>query len=235
MTRRPSADGSGRPAYAVIVTKGACNVNFLSPDSKFMQELRNLTDAIWINILMIVTSIPVITIGAAITAAHDASRRALQGEAGGVTANYFKAFRTNFVKSTGLWAVFGITGAALAYAGVVLQITPLLIPKFGLTIVWMIGFEWVFALQARFENSVGRTLMNAFVFGVSRILLTSGMIVIDVVWLGLLAACWFYFPQGLFLLVVMGYGTMILCHIPLLERGLTKYLKSDADGGAKGE
>lgn len=235
MTRRPSADGSGRPAYAVIVTKGACNVNFLSPDSKFMQELRNLTDAIWINILMIVTSIPVITIGAAITAAHDASRRALQGEAGGVTANYFKAFRTNFVKSTVLWAVFGITGAALAYAWVVLQITPLLIPKFGLTIVWMIGFEWVFALQARFENSVGRTLMNAFVFGVSRILLTSGMIVIDVVWLGLLAACWFYFTQGLFLLVVMGYGTMILCHIPLLERGLTKYLKSDADGGAKGE
>ena len=234
MTRRPSADGSGRPAYAVIVTKGACNVNFLSPDSKFMQELRNLTDAIWINILMIVTSIPVITIGAAITAAHDASRRALQGEAGGVTANYFKAFRTNFVKSTVLWAVFGITGAALAYAWLVLQITLLLIPKFGLTIVWMIGFEWVFALQARFENSVGRTLMNAFVFGVSR-LLTSGMIVIDVVWLGLLAACWFYFPQGLFLLVVMGYGTMILCHIPLLERGLTKYLKSDADGGAKGE
>lgn len=201
-------------------------MNFLSPDSKFMQELRNLTDAIWINILMVVTSIPIVTVGAAITAAHDANRRALQGEAGSVTRNYFKAFRANFAESTALWAVFGITGAALAYAWVVLQITPLLVPKIGLTLVWIIGFEWVFALQARFENAVGRTLANAFVFGISHILLTVGMIVLDAIWVGLLAACWFLFPQGLFLLVVMGYGTMILCHIPLLERGFAQYLKS---------
>ena len=191
-----------------------------------MQELRNLTDAIWINILMVVTSIPIVTVGAAIAAAHDANRRALQGEAGGVTRNYFKAFRANFAESTALWAVFGITGAALAYAWVVLQITPLLVPKIGLTLVWIIGFEWVFALQARFENAVGRTLANAFVFGISHILLTVGMIVLDAIWVGLLAACWFLFPQGLFLLVVMGYGTMILCHIPLLERGFAQYLKS---------
>lgn len=201
-------------------------MNFLSPDSKFMQELRNLTDAIWINILMVVTSIPIVTVGAAITAAQDANRRALQGEAGGVTRNYFKAFRANFAKSTALWAVFGITGAALAYAWVVLQITPLLVPKIGLTLVWIIGFEWVFALQARFENAVGRTLANAFVFGISHILLTVGMIVLDAIWVGLLAACWFLFPQGLFLLMVMGYGTMILCHIPLLERGFAQYLNS---------
>lgn len=201
-------------------------MNFLSPDSKFMQELRNLTDAIWINILMVVTSIPIVTVGAAITAAYDANRRALQGEAGGVTRNYFKAFRANFAESTVLWAVFGITGAALAYAWVVLQITPLLVPKIGLTLVWIIGFEWVFALQARFENTVGRTLANAFVFGISHVLLTVGMIVLDAIWVGLLAACWFLFPQGLFLLVVMGYGTMILCHIPLLERGFAQYLKS---------
>ena len=73
---------------------------------------------------------------------------------------------------------------------------------------------------------VGRTLANAFVFGISHILLTVGMIVLDAIWVGLLAACWFLFPQGLFLLMVMGYGTMILCHIPLLERGFAQYLKS---------
>lgn len=200
-------------------------MNVLSPDSKFMQELRNLTDAIWINILMVVTSIPVVTVGAAITAGHDANRRALQGEAGGVTGNYFKAFRANFAKSTVIWAVFGVAGAALVYAWVALQITPLLVPKFGLTLVWLIGFEWVFALQARFENTVGRTMVNAFVFGVSHMLLTVGMAVLDAIWVGLLLACWFLFPQGLFLLLVMGYGTMILCHIPLLERGFARHLK----------
>ena len=52
---------------------------------------------------------------------------------------------------------------ALVWSWIVLQITPLLIIKFALTILWLIGFEWVFALQARFENTVAGTLKNAFI------------------------------------------------------------------------
>lgn len=199
-------------------------MRWLSPDSKLMQELSNLADAVWINILMVVASIPVVTIGAALSAAHDAARRAIQGEGGGVTRHYLRAFRLNFAKATALWAVFGLAAAALVYAWIVLQITPLLIPKIGLTLVWMLGFEWVFALQARFENTVGRTLVNAFVMGVSRLPLTMAMLLIDAVWIALLVASWFYFPQGLFLLLVLGYGTLIAFHIPLLERGFKPLL-----------
>ena len=50
-------------------------MKFLSPDSGFMRGLSDAVDAIWINILMLVTSIPIITIGAALTAGHDAARR----------------------------------------------------------------------------------------------------------------------------------------------------------------
>lgn len=56
-------------------------MKFLSPDSGFMRGLSDAVDAIWINILMLVTSIPIITIGAALTAGHDATRRTLSGEA----------------------------------------------------------------------------------------------------------------------------------------------------------
>ena len=137
-------------------------MKFLSPDSGFMRGLSDAVDAIWINILMLVTSIPIITIGAALTAGHDAVRRTLSGE-GTATRNYFKAFRSNFAKSTGYWLIFGTTGTLCVYSWIVLQITPLLIIKFALTILWLIGFEWVFALQARFENTVAGTLKNAFI------------------------------------------------------------------------
>ncbi|WP_368103414.1 DUF624 domain-containing protein, partial [Bifidobacterium pseudocatenulatum] len=119
-------------------------MKFLSPDSGFMRGLSDAVDAIWINILMLVTSIPIITIGAALTAGHDAARRSLAGE-GTVTRNYFTAFRSNFVKATGYWLIFGIAGAISVYSWIVLQITPLLIPKFALSIVWVIGFEWIWA------------------------------------------------------------------------------------------
>ena len=184
-------------------------MKFLSPDSGFMRGLSDAVDAIWINILMLVTSIPIVTIGAALTAGHDAARRSLAGE-GTVTRNYFAAFRSNFVKATGYWLIFGIAGAISVYSWIVLQITPLLIPKFALSIVWVIGFEWIWALQSRFENSFWRTL---------------GMAAIDAVYIALLVGSWFYMPQGLFLLLVLGYGTMIMIHVPIFEHVFRKYMK----------
>ena len=181
-------------------------MKFLSPDSGFMRGLSDAVDAIWINILMLVTSIPIITIGAALTAGHDAVRR------------------SNFAKSTGYWLIFGTTGTLCVYSWIVLQITPLLIPKFALTIVWLIGFEWVWALQARFENSFWRTLGNAFVFGVSNIGHTLALVAIDAVYVALLVASWVYMPQGLFLLLILGYGTMLMLHSPILEHVFRKYI-----------
>ncbi|NMM94959.1 DUF624 domain-containing protein [Bifidobacterium oedipodis] len=200
-------------------------MGFLSPDSKFMQGLSNLIDAVVVNILMLITSIPLVTIGASLAAGHDAIRRSIQGEGGGATRNYCRAFASNFVKATILWLPYLLVACGLLYAWVVLQITPLLIAKFALTMLWLIGFEWTFALQARFENPVTATWKNAFVFGVTKFAVTLAMLAIDAVFLGLLVASWFLMPQGLFLLVVLGYGTMIALHIPLLEHALRPYLR----------
>ena len=83
-------------------------------------------------------------------------------------------------------------------------------------------------MQARFENSFGRTLGNAYVFGVSHVVATLGMVAIDAVYLALIAACWRYMPQGLFLLLLMGYGTCVMLHIPLLERVFAPYTRRSA-------
>ena len=199
-------------------------MNWLAPDSKFMRAWSNLTDGVLINILMLVTSIPIVTIGAALTAGHDACRRSIEGEGKSVTANYFRSFRLNFVKATLLWLPFLVVLVGLVYSWIVLQITPLLIPKFALSILWIIGFEWVFALQSRFENSVGGALRNAFIFGVSHIAMTAVLVAVDAVFVALLVASWFYMPGGLFLLVVLGYGTMLMLHIPVTERVFKPYL-----------
>lgn len=191
-----------------------------------MRGLADLIDAIWINILMVVTSIPLISIGAALTAGHDAARRSLEGR-GHVTANYFRAFRSNFIKATMIWLVFGPLLLLLIYAWVVLQITPLLIIKFAFSILWVLGFEWVWALQSRFENTVGRTLFNAWVFALANLGRTLIMVLFDAAYLVLLVLSWFYMPQGLFLLLLLGYGTLIMVHTPLLN-GAFKHFVANA-------
>ena len=35
---------------------------------------------------------------------------------------------------------------------------------------------------------------------------------------------WFHMPGGLFLLVILGYGTMLMLHIPVAERVFKPYL-----------
>ncbi|MBW3091244.1 YesL family protein [Bifidobacterium miconisargentati] len=200
-------------------------MHWLSPDSKFMRAWGNLVDGVLVNLLMLVTSLPIITVGAALTAGQDACRKSENGEGKGVAANYFNSFKANFVKATLLWLPFLVVLIGLIYSWVVLQITPLLIPKFAVSILWLIGFEWVFALQARFENSVGRTLANAFIFGISHIAMTVVLVAVDAVFVALLVACWFLMPGGLFLLIILGYGTMLMLHVPITERVFKPYLR----------
>ena len=55
-------------------------MNWLAPDSKFMRAWSNLVDGVWINILMLVTSIPIITIGASTSALSYVTLKMVRGE-----------------------------------------------------------------------------------------------------------------------------------------------------------
>ena len=58
----------------------------------------------------------------------------------------------------------------------------------------------------------------------SHIAMTVALVIVDAVFVALLVASWFYMPGGLFLLVILGYGTMLMLHIPVTERVFNPYL-----------
>lgn len=200
--------------------------SFGSPDSKFAQSMETFADAVWLTILMILTSIPLITIGASLCAGHDAARRTEQGE-GHITAAYFRAFASNFLESTIIWAVMGPVLLAIIWLWLCVWSTPLLIIKFILSILWVIVAEWVFALQARFKNSIDKTVVNSLIFGISYWKETLIMTLPDIVFIVLIFASIVYLPQGLPLLVFIGWGSLIMLHTPILERVFAKYIKQE--------
>ncbi|MDK7084335.1 beta-carotene 15,15'-monooxygenase [Gardnerella leopoldii] len=200
--------------------------SFGSPDSKFAQSMETFADAVWLTILMILTSIPLITIGASLCAGHDAARRTEQG-GGHITAAYFRAFASNFLESTIIWAVMGPILFAIIWLWLCVWSTPLLIIKFILSILWVIVAEWVFALQARFKNSIDKTVVNSLIFGISYWKETLIMTLLDIVFIVLIFASIVYLPQGLPLLVFIGWGSLIMLHTPILERVFAKYIKQE--------
>jgi uncharacterized membrane protein YesL len=196
-------------------------------DSAFMRALSWLVEVIEINVLMLLTSLPIVTIGASLTAGYDAGRRLNAGE-GKTLPNYWRAFKSNFVKSTILWLILGPIGAAIVAFWIFIQMTPLLVIKFAVTILWLVAFYWVWPLQARFENSIGATLRNAFVIGISKVGCTIAFLAIDAAFGVLVVSSWTYMPQGLFLLALFGVGLLVTVHVPVAERGLAPFLDKAA-------
>ena len=194
-------------------------------DSAFMRGLEWLVDVICINVLLLVTSIPIVTVGASLTAAYDALRRLRDGE-GHIARCYFRAFRANFVQSTLLWLVYGAIGFVLAYMWLGLRISDLLLPNIAFGTLWIVGFEWVWYLQSRFANTVGVTLCNSLLLGLSYLLTSVCLIAIDAIAIYAVYASVMYMPQGLFLLGVLGPGFIMSIHLPILERRMAPMIKA---------
>ena len=153
--------------------------------------LSRFIDILIIGILTLVCSIPLITMGAAITAAYDVYiRMALDKDSHSVSA-YFKAFGKNFGKST-LIHIIMLLGAAFVGASAYVFISGVLeigegMRTVGLVLTIVLGlvvamtFLYVYALQARFENSIVRTIINAFFIALAQFPKTFAMLVANAV------------------------------------------------------
>lgn len=165
-------------------------------DSPFWRGMNKIADVIVLNLLTILFSIPLVTVGAAVTALYDAMWK-LQREEGSVWNNYWTAFKSNFRQATILWLITAVISAAVGfgmafYMGIGLNNKPVfLMLSLLLLLLWGGLMSWVFPLQSRFYNTVKSTLQNAFLCSVAYFPRTLGMLVMN----GLPAAVFFTMPM----------------------------------------
>ena len=57
------------------------------------------------NIYFVLTSIPIVTIGASFTALYTVTNKMVNDDEGPVKDEYFKAFKSNFKQSTIIWLI----------------------------------------------------------------------------------------------------------------------------------
>ena len=82
-------------------------------DKPLFAVLTKLTYSAYLNILWLVCSLPIVTIGASTTALFYVTLKMAEDRDDGLTRMFFKAFRENFKPATKLWlillAVLGLT------------------------------------------------------------------------------------------------------------------------------
>ena len=138
-------------------------------DSPLMRGLSQLADLMLLNILAVICSIPIVTIGASASALYYAVGH-LQEDEGTPMRDFFRAFRQNFAQATVIWLILLACGAALLLATLYYLAVNMTGGVILLTItclawlLWSFLFSWVFPLQSKFENTVRNTLSNALLW-----------------------------------------------------------------------
>ncbi len=136
-------------------------------DNPGISAWNKITNLVLLNLLVVATSIPVITIGASLAAMHHVLYRMMRNEDGYLLKDYFTAFKQNFKKATLLWLI--MLGVLLILAVDVWfvaagagEIPGWLVGIILVTcVVLVMGMMYVFPLQARFENTIKNTIQNA--------------------------------------------------------------------------
>lgn len=165
---------------------------FFSLDSPFISFMNKVADLVILNILVIVCSIPVFTIGASMTALHYVVLKMVRNEESYIVKTFFKSFKQNFKQATVIWllmlAVFLILFgdfAIVLYSGI-------RFPKWtrsviaGLTILVYFATMHVFPILSRFENTIKDTYRNSLFMGILTLPKTIIMMILWVVPLAIL-------------------------------------------------
>ncbi|MCL2373436.1 MAG: DUF624 domain-containing protein [Defluviitaleaceae bacterium] len=157
--------------------------DFFSMDGAFSKYGGLLADTLILSIMWLVFSLPIVTVGAATTAIFYVTTRRIADREGYITRDFWRAFKSNFFRATGLWLLVMAAGFAIWY-NISLLTTTLDVAAMGGWAVIMLPMQLVFVVQlvfatiyifpitARFEMGFVQTIKNSF-YMANRHLLTS--------------------------------------------------------------
>lgn len=156
----------------------------LQKDGKFVKVLNRIADLVGLNLLAILFCIPIITIGASITAVYGCIFRIQEKREGYLTKDFWKLFKECFRPSTIIYLV-GVAVVAMLYLDYQifatnsrLDILQVLVVAGGILVAEI--FTYAFPMESYFENSLKATVKNALLLGISNIPYTLLMLGINV-------------------------------------------------------
>lgn len=139
-----------------------------------MSELRKLANIFICNIMFCLLSLPVVTAGASLAALYTCMQAVLANDEEDIIAKQFwNAFKRNFRQATAIWLIcLAVAGLLGVYYMIITHMGGTMervyrISFFMMCFIFMAGFQYVFPMQARYENTVKNTMKNAWILSIA--------------------------------------------------------------------
>ena len=131
-----------------------------SLDNPVMGALGKMADLIWLNILTFICCIPIITIGASMTALNYVTLKIVRDEETYITKAFFKSFKQNFKQATIIWLIMLLVIAVLVGDFVIFMYSTVEFPSWiktvllAVVILFAFATMHVFPVLSKFDNTV---------------------------------------------------------------------------------
>lgn len=145
----------------------------LKQDSFIMRSLTRITDTVLLNMLFLISCIPIFTIGAALTSLNTSWQRVLREDDQLISYHYFRIFKVNFFKSIvlgiGLLTLGGVFLLdfllVIQQAGIVKYIGLLILSPF--VIAWILMMSISFTYTGRYEDNIKKVVTNSLLIALN--------------------------------------------------------------------
>ena len=205
--------------------------NLFEYDNKFFEVLGKITDIIILNLLCIISCLPIITIGASVTATYFVALQMVRNEETYIIREFIKGFKENFIFSTKVWSIILIIGLVLSFdfyiSRLILNEYMRITLQFILTIVSIIFIfllTYVFPIISKFENTIKNTMINSILISIQHLPKTIFMVFINLSPIILTLILSNYWGHILFFYTVMGFASITYINSIFFNKIFEKYI-----------
>ena len=194
----------------------------LNPLMDFVNTLCNF---VALNLVFLVSCLPVVTIGAALSSLYYVTIKEAREEYGYLVRVYLRELKSNLKNGTIAFAILAVVGAVLLFnisfwfsmgttfsaivGGVMLAVM----------IAWLLTFHYTFPLIGRFVNTPLKSIKNAWALAVLHFKWTLALVLMDVC-----AVCFcLFFPPMKMIMVLFGFAFLAYCQSFVFKKVFAPY------------
>ena len=213
--------------------------SFFNMDSPIMRFLGRLADVMILNIVFLITCLPVVTIGAAWTSLSYVTLKMSRDEESYIVKSYFKAFRQNFRQATAIWGI-ALVAMFIFYMDFhiirsmnqsMAQVMFILLA--AIAMLAALTLLYVFPVLAKFDNTIMNTIKNSFFMAIGnlpRTLLMAAVIVGSVVLTFLSQQT---IAVGMLVWIMVGFALIAFLNAHILVKVFDKYIPQEEDASSE--
>lgn len=207
-------------------------------NNPLMRGLAKVWDLIVLNLLFILCCLPIITIGAAITALFSVTLKLVRNEEGNIIKTFFRAFASNFKNSTVIHLLFLLITFILfadylfVFCWIEDQgaVTYLILAFSGLlALITVLAMQYIYPLLAMFDNSVISTVQTALVLAVRHLSTTVALLLLTVAPVLIMLIPNETVIGFAYLLIIIGFSSFAMIQSYLLRKVFDQNISQNAD------